>query len=167
MATTKKEDRIGSVVVALFSVAYLVAAFLIRKPVYKQQLGPDAFPKAVGFLMVGLSIVYLFQAFLGTGKEDAKRAEIIGAEEKVEQKANVKRMGSIILIMLAYAALFVPLGYPIATFLAMFACLMVLDRSKLVRDLVISFVISAFLYVIFNFVLRVELPSGLLSLFGL
>ncbi len=167
MAATKREDRIASVIVALFSVAYLMGAFMIKKPVYKQQLGPEAFPKAVGFLMTALSIVYIVQSFMGKGKEDEARAAVIGAEEKVEQKANLKKMVTVIVIMLAYAALFIPLGYALSTFLAMLASVLVLDRRKIVRDVIISVIASAGMYVVFNYLLRVELPVGVLSLLGL
>ena len=167
MAATRREERVASVIVALFSVAYLVAAFYIKKPVYHQQLGPDGFPKAVGFLMTLLSLIYMYQSFLGGIKEDAKRAAMIGADEKVEEKANLRQMGSIILVMLAYAALFLYLGYAVSTFLAFFAGLMVLDRKKIVRDLIIALIASFGLYFIFTLVLRVDLPAGLMALVGL
>jgi len=167
MATTKREDRVASVIVALFSVTYLVASFYIKKPVYHQQLGPDGFPKAVGFLMTALSIIYMVQAFLVGIKEDEARAAAIGAEEKVEEKANLVKMGTIVLVMMAYAALFTVLGYAISTFLAFFGGLMVLDRKKWLRDLIIAFIASFGLYFVFSLVLRVELPAGLLALVGL
>ncbi|MEI6874135.1 MAG: tripartite tricarboxylate transporter TctB family protein [Spirochaetota bacterium] len=167
MATTKREDQIGSVLVALFSVTYLVGSFLIKKPVYHQQLGPDGFPKAVGFLMTLLSIIYMYQAFFKGIKEDETRAAIIGAEDKVEQKANVRKMGSIILVMILYASLFSLLGYAVSTFLAFFGGLMVLDRRKWLRDLIIAAIASFGFYFVFTLVLRVDLPPGLLGLLGL
>ena len=167
MAANTRENRIASVITGLFSVAYFVGAFLIKKPVYKQQLGPEAFPKAVGFLMTVLSLVYIYQAFMGKGKEDEARAAAIGAEDKVEEKADLKKMFAVVGIMIAYAALFVPLGYALSTLLAMLAAVLVLDRKKLVRDIIIAVVASAGLYVVFNYVLRVELPPGVLSLLGL
>ncbi len=162
----KKEEKIASIVCAIFSIAYIMGSYAIPKPVIQQQLGPDAFPKAVGFLLLGLSVIYIFQAFLGKGKVDEKRAEIIGAEEKIEKRADLKRMGLVILIMLAYAALFQPLGYAISTFLAFLAGLLVLDRKHLVRDIVIAVVASFGLFLIFTLLLRVNLPAGPLKVLG-
>ncbi|HUX41674.1 MAG TPA: tripartite tricarboxylate transporter TctB family protein [Rectinemataceae bacterium] len=168
MATGKREDRIASVLVALFSVAFLMGAFFtIKKPIYPQQLGPDGFPKAIGFLMTALSIIYLFQAFLGKIKDDAKRAEIIGAEEKLEEKTNFKLMGLVLLDMVAYALLFVPLGFALSTLLALLVGILILDRKHLIRDLIISVVGSFGIYFAFTILLRVELPRGLLTLVGL
>lgn len=168
MAAAKREEKYASFVLVIFSIAYIAGAFAIQKPSYPQQLGPDAFPKAVGFLLLGLSLVYMFQSFLGKAvKEDEKRAAIIGAEEKVEQKANIKNMGLVILIMLLYAALFIPLGYPISTFLAFTAGVLVLNRKKLVRDIIIAAIASFGFYFIFTLLLRVDLPGGPLALLGL
>ena len=166
MATSKREDRIASVLVALFSVAFLMSAFDIHKPIYRQQLGPDGFPKAIGFLMTGLSIIYLFQAFLGKIKDDEKRAEMIGAEEKLEDKANFKLMGLVLLDMVAYALLFVPLGFAISTFLALMAGILILDRRHILRDVIISLVGSFGIYFAFSLLLRVDLPKGPLTLLG-
>jgi putative tricarboxylic transport membrane protein len=69
--------------------------------------------------------------------------------------------------MILYAALFVPLGYAISTFLAFFGGLMILDRKKWQRDLVIAAIASFGLYFVFSLVLRVDLPPGLLALVGL
>ncbi|MDA8410859.1 MAG: tripartite tricarboxylate transporter TctB family protein [Treponema sp.] len=167
MATAKPEDRIASVLVALFSIAFLMGAFYIKKPIYPQQLGPDAFPKAIGFLMTLLSIIYLFQAFLGKTRDDDKRAEIIGAEDKLEERTNFKLMGLVLLDMVAYALLFEPLGFAIATLLALTIGVLILDRRHILRDFVIAFVGSFGIYFAFSLLLRVDLPKGPLALLGL
>ena len=43
-----REERIASFVVAAFSLAYFVGAFLIPMPTLKQQMGPGFFPKGIG-----------------------------------------------------------------------------------------------------------------------
>jgi putative tricarboxylic transport membrane protein len=167
MVVVKKEEKIASFVWALFSIAYIMGAFAIPVPSYKQQLGPDAFPKAVGFLMLLLSLIYMIQVFTGKRNDDEARAEIIGAEEKLEKKADLKKMGSIVLVMLCYAALFEPLGYAISTFLAFLAGILILDRKKIVRDIVIAVIASFGLHFLFTLFLRVNLPAGPLKLLGL
>lgn len=165
----KREERIASVVMTVFSAAYLASAtFLIPHPTIKQVIGPSVFPKAVGFLMLLISVSYLVIQFKGYAKEaDEKRAAIIGAEEKVETKADLKTMGIMILIMVAYAFLFEPLGYALTTFLSFMAGALVLDRKRLLRDALIALVASFGMYFIFTLLLRVQLPAGLLGLLGL
>ncbi len=164
-----REERIASIVLIVFSVAYLVIAFFIPMPALKQQLGPGAFPIAIGFAMLILACIYAWQQFRGgttakeTEEEIEKRAAIIGAEEKIEKKADLKTMGFILGLMLFYAFFFEILGYAISTFLMFLAGTLYLDRRHPVRDGVIAVISSFVLYYIFTILLRVQLPAGLLK----
>jgi putative tricarboxylic transport membrane protein len=150
----------------IFSAAYLAGAFLIPMPVLKQQLGPGGFPIAIGLAMLILACIYAWQQFRGetaakeTEEEVEKRAVIIGAEEKIERKADLKTMGFILGLMLFYAFFFEILGYAIATFLMFMAGALYLDRRHPVRDGVIAVISSFVLYYIFTILLRVQLPAG-------
>ena len=161
-----REERIASVVLIVGSLAYLAGAFLIPMPTLKQQLGPDAFPKAIGLGMLLLSVLYAFQQFRGRVKEDEKRAAIIGAEGKLEGKADLKTMGFMLAGMLFYALCFERLGYAISTFLVFMEGVLYLDRRHLVRDAVIAVISSFVLYYIFSAFLRVKLPAGPLEFLG-
>ena len=166
------EERIASMVLIVGSLAYLVGAFFIPMPTLKQQLGPDAFPKAIGLGLLILSCIYAFQQFRGRVKakekeeEIEKRAAIIGAEEKIEGKADWMTMGFMLVVMLLYALLFEHLGYAISTFLAFMTGCIYLDRRHLVRDAIIAMIASFVLQYIFSAWLRVQLPAGPLSLLG-
>ena len=161
-----REDRVASIVAAAFSLAYLVTAFFIPVPPLKQQLGPAAFPKAIGLVMLILSGLYVYRQFRGGVKEDEERAAIIGAEEKIESKADLKTMGFILAVMVVYAFVFERLGYAISTFLAFMAGVLYLDRRHLARDGFIAIIASFVLYYVFSAFLRVQLPAGLLSSLG-
>jgi len=167
-----REERIASIVLIIFSAAYLTGAFLIPMPVLKQQLGPGGFPISIGFAMLILACVYAWQQFrVGragmvakeTEEEIEKRAVIIGAEEKIEKKADLKTMGFILGLMLLYAFFFEIFGYAISTFLMFMAGTLYLDRRHPVRDGVIAVISSFVLYYIFTLLLRVQLPGGLLK----
>jgi putative tricarboxylic transport membrane protein len=166
-ATVKNEERIASLVVIAGSLAYLAVAFNIPMPALQQQLGPDIFPKAIGFLMLFFGGVYAFQMFRGVVHEDQKRAEIIGAEEKIEGRADIRKMSIMIVLMIAYALVFDPLGYAISTFLMFMAGSLVMDRRHLVRDALIAVIASFGLYFAFSLLLRVHLPAGPLGLLDL
>jgi hypothetical protein len=168
------EERIASIVLIVFSLAYLgYATFLIPMPPLKQQLGPDAFPKAIGLGMLILSGLYAFQQFRKDSKSDEKerevekRAAIIGAESKSQRKADLKTMGFMLAIMLLYAFFFEYLGYAISTFLAFMAGCLYLDRRHLARDLIIAVIASFILQYVFSVWLRVQLPAGPLRALGL
>jgi putative tricarboxylic transport membrane protein len=165
----KREERIASVIMTVFSAAYLVSSFIvIPKSNIHQVVGPAVFPRAVGFLMLLISVIYLTQQMRGMAKEvDEKRAAIIGADEKVETKADIKTMAIMVLIMIAYAFLFEPLGYAVTTFLSFMAGVFVLNRKHLVRDTIVGLIASFGMYFSFTILLRVQLPAGILSLLGL
>lgn len=160
------EEKIASIVLIVFSLAYLVGAFMIPMPALKQQLGPGAFPIAIGLGMLALAVVYAGQQFWGkkpakeTEEEIEKRAAIIGAEEKIEKKADLKTMGFVLALMLLYAFFFEILGYAITTFLIFMAGAIYLDGRHVVRDGVIAIIASFVLYYIFTLLLRVQLPAG-------
>jgi putative tricarboxylic transport membrane protein len=168
-----REERIASLVLVVGSLTYLVGAFFIPMPTLKQQLGPDAFPKAIGLGLLILSGIYTFQQFRGLARDKAKdeevekRAAIIGAEGKIEGKADLKTMGFMLAVMLLYAFFFEYLGYAISTFLAFMAGCLYLDRRHLVRDGIIAVIASFVLHYIFSAWLRVQLPAGPLSYLGL
>jgi putative tricarboxylic transport membrane protein len=168
-----REERIASVVLVVFSTAYLVGGFFIPMPLFKQQLGPGAFPIAIGIGMLSLACIYAWQQFRNgtqakeTEEEIERRAAIIGAEEKIEKKADLKTMGFMLVAMLFYAFAFERLGYAISTFVVFMAGVLYLDRRHLVRDAVIAVVASFVLYYIFSVFLRVNLPAGPLTLLGL
>ncbi len=164
---TNPEERIASFVVAAFSLAYLVGAFLIPVPTLKQQMGPSFFPKMIGVAMLLLSAIYIIQQVRGGIKEDEERAAMIGAEEKIQGKVNLKRIGFILILMVFYAFVFERLGYAIATFVVFMAGVLYLDRRHLVRDGAIAVISSFVLFYIFTNILRVQLPAGPLKFIGL
>lgn len=164
---TNREERSASFVVAAFSLAYFVGAFFVPVAPLKQQLGPDAFPKGIGVAMLVLSAIYVVQQLRGGVKEDDERAAIIGAEDKVQGKVNLKRIGFILVLMLVYAFVFEHLGYAISTFLVFMAGVFYLDRRHLVRDGIVAVIASFVLYFVFTSILRVQLPAGLLKMLGL
>lgn len=165
-----REERIASLLLVAFSAAYLVGAFYIPMPMFKQQLGPGAFPIAIGIGMLILACIYVWQQFRDvtkakeTEEEIERRAAIIGAEEKIEKKADLKTMGFMLALMMFYAFTFERLGYAISTFVVFMAGVLYLDRKHLVRDTVIAVISSFVLYYIFSVFLRVNLPAGPLKL---
>ncbi|HEY3310761.1 MAG TPA: tripartite tricarboxylate transporter TctB family protein [Anaerolineales bacterium] len=157
-------QKIASLAFTALAAAYLLGAFLIKEPPLRQQLGPEAFPMAIGFLMLFLALLYVRQEFSRQpAKEDEERAAIIGAEEKLSGSVDYKTIMIMLGLMLVYGLSFERLGYPLATLLMFLAGIYVLERKHWKRDLVIALIASFGLYFLFRYVLRVNLPIGVLG----
>jgi hypothetical protein len=78
-------------------------------------------------------------------------------------RASPRRIVVILALLAAYIFAFIPLGYPLSTFLFLAAITTYLDRSRLIRNLVYAALFSAVVYVVFNYGLRVSLPLGVLG----
>lgn len=159
-----KAEKIASLAATAIAIAYLVGAFLIKEPPLRQQMGPEAFPKAIGVLMLFLSLLYVRQQFQKQPiQDDEERAAIIGAEEKLSAYVDYKTIGIMLVLMFAYGLAFEPIGYPLATLLMFIAGIFVLDRNHLKRDMIIALIASFGIFFLFRFVLRVNLPAGILD----
>lgn len=162
-----KAEKIASLSFTALSIAYLAGAFMIKEPPLRQQLGPEAFPFGIGTFMLVLSLIYVYQQFRGANpknsKEEEERAAIIGADEKVEGRIDYKVVGIMLALMLFYALTFEILGFPLVTFIVFVAGVLVLDRTHLKRDIVIALIASFGIFMLFRFVLRVNLPAGVLA----
>ena len=162
-----KAEKIASLSFTLLSLAYLAGGFLIKEPPLRQQLGPEAFPFTIGTFMLVLSLIYVYQQFHAAAPKDSaeveERAAIIGADEKVEGKIDFKVVGIMLALMLFYALMFEILGFPLVTFIVFVAGILVLDRAHLKRDILIALIASFGIFMLFRFVLRVNLPAGVLA----
>lgn len=156
-----RAERYASGFIFLLALAYFVFAFTIKQSPFKQQMGPDAFPKAIGVLWMVLSGIYAVRQFIAwRAEEDESRAAIIGAEEKLGGYVDWRTVGIFGVLMLGYAFFFERLGYPLTTFLMFVAGVLVLNRKHLVRDIIIAFIASFVVFYIFSVLLRVQLPAG-------
>ncbi len=159
-----KAEKIASLVFTALAAAYLAGTFLIKEPPLRQQMGPETFPRAIGVLMLFLSLLYVRQQFQKQPvQDDQERAAIIGAEEKLSAYVDYKTLGIMLVLMLIYGLVFEVIGYPIATLLMFAAGIFVLDRNHLKRDLIIALIASLGIFFLFRFVLRVNLPAGILD----
>jgi putative tricarboxylic transport membrane protein len=145
----------------VFAVAYLVAAFAIPESSFENTpVGPKAVPIAIG---VALGVASLALAIRGFLKGRSARDAAPGAPGEDAPPQDLRKLGVVALILLAYILIFVPLGYAISTFLFMLAATMYLDRERWVRNVIYAVVFSAVVYSIFVYVFGVQLPAGILG----
>jgi putative tricarboxylic transport membrane protein len=114
---------------------------------------PGFFPFWGGVVLVVLSGILLFQAWSGPGKA-GKGAEAFGA---------IWRPMIMITGLIAYVALLSPVGYLISTFVLSMVLLRVLGTKRVWVLALAAFCIAFGSYVLFDRLLNVTLPAGILA----
>lgn len=154
-------DIVAGGAMFVFAVAYLVAAFAIPESSFETTpVGPKAVPIAIG---VALGAASLALAIRGFFKGASERDAAPGAPGEDTPPQDLRKLGVVALLLLAYILIFVPLGYALSTFLFMLAATMYLDREHWVRNLVYAVVFSVVVYSIFVYVFGVQLPAGVMG----
>lgn len=135
------------------SVAYILASMSIPRPpgLTQDLLGSRSFPIAVGVLLCICSIII---AFLPETAEDA--------EEKAGKEGYLRSLPYVIIVAL-YILILPYLGAIIATTAAIFAMMNRMERNIWWKDLLLSATISIILWLLFDVMLKVSLPSGILG----
>lgn|GEM_PF-1355069 len=148
----------------IISLIYTLLAFQIPMSSYKSaDIQPGTFPIIIGCLWMLVSLVLLIQGILAIRrrKEDTGKpleSTIISDMEESEQDG--KKLLIILLFILAYIVLFVSLGYLLSTALFIFGVTTYLERKKWVRNLIYAILFPVIVYLVFNDLLEVYLPSG-------
>jgi len=122
-------------------------------------VGPGFFPTILGTLLFILAAV---QTFITAG--DRHRAKS-GAEEVTFGAALRGSSRAVILILsiIAYALLFNIVGFPVMTFLMVFAMGILLERTDVRFKVLFALGFTVFAWIIFRLMLGIPLPAGILS----
>jgi putative tricarboxylic transport membrane protein len=169
--TQSKDARAGLVATAL-GLVYLASAFTIEPdPSTTSVIGPQVAPIVIGVATVICAVSLVVQAMrlaepaaqetrTEPHDEDADEATSASGLMGLDRRQVVVSFG----IFAAYVVAFIPLGYLLSTFLFLVAMTTYVDRKKLLRNCIFAAVFSPAVYVLFDYVLRVQLPSpGLLG----
>jgi putative tricarboxylic transport membrane protein len=142
----------------VFAVGYLAAAFAIPESSFENTpVGPKAVPIAIGVALATASLALAIRGFVwGRSRRDAASGDEAPPQD-------LRKLGVVALLLLAYILIFVPLGYALSTFLFMLAATTYLDREHWIRNLVYAIVFSVVVYSIFVYVFGVQLPAGILG----
>ncbi|MEU7746399.1 tripartite tricarboxylate transporter TctB family protein [Nonomuraea sp. NPDC049158] len=132
----------------------LAQAFMIPDGGGYQAVGPRAFPLLVGIGMAVVAVIGVVQAFRAPVTREG------GEDKGVHWRPVLLLIGALAL----YAVLLAPVGYWQATTLFFVAVARVLGSRKLVRDLVVGLLLALATYLLFDRVLGITLPPGLIRL---
>ena len=139
-------DRVTGVFLLLFAIWYGYRTTLFKVSFMVDPVGPKAFPLILAILMGVLSLYLII-------KPDPSPVW--------PGSATWIRIGLITLTFIAYAYLMVPIGFVLATTFEVTA-LALIFRGPLLKSLVGAFILSAALYGLFDMLLGLSLPTGLI-----
>lgn len=137
----------------LFSLITCIESYRIRLGEIDKP-GPGFFPFSVGLVMLGLSLVALFQS---TGKKN-------DTEKAVSQEPI--RWWNIVIILaatLAYALTIEKIGFLVNTFLFICIMLKVIEPQTWKKSVLVGVITAVAANLVFNVVFQAQIPSGILG----
>ncbi|MEV0624100.1 tripartite tricarboxylate transporter TctB family protein [Nonomuraea sp. NPDC050404] len=149
-------QRIVSLGFLATAVVVLAQAFAIPQGSGYQAVAPRGFPLLVGVGLAVVAVIGVVQAF---------RAPVVKAADGDEEETT--HWPSVLMLLAAlavYALLLSPIGYWQATTLFFVAVARVLGSRRLVRDLLVGLVLALATYFLFDRLLGITLPPGLIRL---
>ncbi|GGF29846.1 hypothetical protein GCM10010954_31210 [Halobacillus andaensis] len=141
-----------SLVLAAIALGYLYLSYNLKEYPYVP-VDSDLVPKVLGYILLALAIALFFDKSSETKEEKAKR---------VVPKKEILVMAAVGGMVFLYIFLFEILGFLITTFLFILACSTFLGYRKWVTSLIVSIVFPGILYYVFNYLLQIRLPQGIL-----
>jgi hypothetical protein len=131
---------------------YITAQFPIVKGY--QQMGDAFWPRAVLFVLIGLSVILIVQSFLkGRKIETAKKTSL---KEVLDRPALFKTMG----VMIVYILCIPYLGFLISTFLVLIVFSYLMGDRKASRMVYFSLGMTVATYLVFALLIYTALPRG-------
>jgi putative tricarboxylic transport membrane protein len=136
-----------------FALAYTLLAFGLPMMVESNQIGPGFFPRILGVTLIATSLYALVR----------------DVREPADDDASSDYWGTVALvtaIMVAFVAMLSVLGALAAMVLFMFVTLFVLNREGMITNVLLSILLPASLYLMFDVWLNTTLPQGIFALFS-
>ncbi|MBS3979428.1 MAG: tripartite tricarboxylate transporter TctB family protein [Rhodobacteraceae bacterium] len=160
-------DRRFDIMVALGFVALglliIWQATLIRSGMMRDPVGPRAAFYLCGGVLVAGGLLITLRHWLAMRAGRGRLADMEGTGDTEGHPASLKRPLLLIGCCLAYAALFQPLGYLLATPPFVLAALAALDQRRWVPNLAIALGFTLISYAVFAIGLGVRMPHGPLT----
>lgn len=168
--------RVRSGAVAFFAsltvvlALYTLLAFDLAWDTQAGRIGPGFFPRIIGVLGTALALIGLVQSLRAappapSGPSAPTATPTPGGSADGGQTPEQHHPGLILLIALALAGfvtVFIPVGAPVTGALFLLAMALMLDRTRIVRKVVLSAAFPVLLYLVFDVWLQAGLPAGIL-----
>jgi putative tricarboxylic transport membrane protein len=154
---TPRAHRIAALAFFAVAVSVLTGAFTIDEGTTYQAVGPRVFPLLVGAGMCLVSAIGVVQAF----RSDTRQLDELREEIRATHWPSVLLL---VAALVGYVLLLTPLGYWQTTAVFFVAAARVLGSRKLIRDAIIGVVLALAVYVLFDRLLGISLPPGIVRL---
>lgn len=142
---------------ALFSLVYMYAAWKLPRFVMTTVVDAHVFPMVVGGFLFVLSILLWFEA--GSG--------LLGPIVYSWAGFDLKALLIHVVLVFGYILALEPLGFAISTTAYMVLAVYFMGYRRTVVNWVVAVLFSAGAYYLFNHLLNVPLPTGVLGFLGL
>jgi putative tricarboxylic transport membrane protein len=146
-------DVVGSLFLFLLGAGAVIGSFRLRVGSITEPQ-PGFFPFLAGISLIALSSIILVKAWIGHSQKEVAFGE-------------VKRPALLLLVMIVLVAVLNRLGYVIGTLVASGLILRILNVKSWRVLLLTSLCLSIGTYILFDKLLKIELPVGFLARFGL
>jgi len=152
--TTNILTGIISIVLGL---VYSITALRLPQMAMGDRLGPKIFPYFVGIVTIITGIAMILQ-----DRNPEKRSKKVDFGFKEHKNVWIK-IGLLTIAGIVFGLVIDGLGYMIATALFMFFVSMLINRRKLVQNIVIAVLFSVVTYFVFGVALKLSLPRGIIE----
>ena len=151
-----RRDIVASILLILLGMGVIIESIRLKvgTPLMPQ---PGFFPLLGGLFLVGLSMVLLVRAWLGSGDASQQPREAFG---------ELRRPMILVACLAVYAAVMEPVGYILPTVFIAVVVLRVLGVTSWKVVGLASLGLSIGTYVLFGRLLGIDLPAGILSFIG-
>lgn len=130
----------------------------IRVPATANAVGPRFFPYFVGTFLIVIAVVLLVQVWRGVVGQPEEGEDVDAARH-----TDWRTVALLAAVFLGHIALIEPTGWVVATAVLFFGTAWVLGARKPVRAGLIAITVAVVVYVVFDRVLGVSLPGGILE----
>jgi putative tricarboxylic transport membrane protein len=113
----------------------------------------DVVPIGLGYLLLFLAVLLFLDKTVETEAEKQKR--------KISKK-NLLVLGAVFGFILIYISFLEIVGFLLMTSIFIFGCSLFLGYKKHITNGIVSIVFSFAIYALFNYLLRINLPSGII-----
>lgn len=148
-------DFLSGSISVIFGLIYGVMSYNLKRSPMGDPLAPSIFPLilATGMVVFGLMLM------LKSDMASTKRAFALIKEKTTDNDILSRKMIMLTVVSaIVYAIVYEHLGYVISTFLFVGFIMTVLDRKKIRRNIIISFIFSVMVYYVFFYLLGISLP---------